>query len=308
MKQLYDLFEKDSYKHLKMSCVYKLSTPNNNLCYIGSTINYAKRMKDHRNDLIKKRHVASYLQNVVSKYLECYTEILECVEKSQLLNREKFYIDKFKPRYNTIKDPTTQLNSNATSTPVYQYGLDGIYIRFWKSVNEVNRKLGIQVSPSLNKNNRSAGKYQWRTFKVKNIDSYKSNQGVENTIHVYDILGKYIKSLTMYEIQEKYYPEFTINQVRNRVNNQCANFKSINRLRFSKDKVSELDNSINKKHKKGYIVIQYDSNMNYINAYDSIEEAQRQLNVKSIYDNIIGKTRLVNKQYIFKILDGPVIQ
>jgi predicted GIY-YIG superfamily endonuclease len=308
MKQSYDLFEKDSYKHLKMSCVYKLSTPHNNLCYIGSTINYAKRMKDHRNDLIKKRHVASYLQNVVSKYSKCYTEILECVKESQLLDREKFYIDKFKPRYNTIKDPTTQLNNNATSIPVHQYGLDGVYIRSWKSVNEVNRKLDIQVSPSLDKDNRSAGKYQWRTFKTNNINSYKPNQGVENIIHVYDILGKYIESLTMYEIQEKYYPELTITQVRNKVNNQCVNSKSINRLRFSKVKVLQLDNSINKTHKKGYIILQYDSSMNYINAYDSIQEAQRQLNIKSIYDNIIGKTRLVNKQYIFKILDGPVIQ
>jgi group I intron endonuclease len=308
MKQVYNLFEKDSYKHLKMSCVYKLSTPNNNLCYIGSTVNYAKRMKDHRNDLIKKRHVASYLQNVVSKYSECYTEILECVEESQLLKREKFYIDKFKPQYNTIKDPTSQLNNNARSLPIHQYGLDGVYIRSWKSINEVNRKLNIQVSQSLDKNNRSAGKYQWRTFKTKNINSYKASQGVKNIIHVYDILGNYIESLTVYGIQEKYYPKFSITQVRNRVNNQCANSKSINRLRFSKVKLSQLDNSINKTHKKGYIILQYDFNMNYINAFDSIESAQRQLNIKSIYDNIIGKTRLVNKQYIFKILDGPIIQ
>ena len=47
--------------------------------------------------------------------------------------------------------------------------------------------------------------------------------------------------------------------------------------------------------------------MNYIKAYDSIENAQKILGLKSIYDNIIGKTLLVNKQYIFKILDGPLV-
>ena len=77
MKQVYDLFNKDVYKHLKVACIYKLTTPHNNLCYVGSTVNYAKRMKDHRNDLKKKRHASSYLQNVVSKYSECFTEILE---------------------------------------------------------------------------------------------------------------------------------------------------------------------------------------------------------------------------------------
>ena len=41
--------------------------------------------------------------------------------------------------------------------------------------------------------------------------------------------------------------------------------------------------------------------------YRYIEHAQRELNITSVYDNLIGKTRLVNKQYIFKILDGPII-
>ena len=111
----------------------------------------------------------------------------------------------------------------------------------------------------------------------------------------------------MHGIKEKYYTDLTIQQVRNRVNNLCSNSKSINRLRFSKVKTDMLDNSINKNHKKGYIVLQYDLNMNYINVYDSIEHAQRELNITSVYDNLIGKTRLVNKQYIFKILDGPII-
>ena len=307
MKQVYDLFDISAYRHLKLSCIYKLSTPNNNLCYIGSTVNYAKRMKDHRNALKNNRHTAHYLQNVVNKHSECSTEILELVDESELLQREKFYIDKLKPCYNTIKDPTTQINNDATSKPVYQYGLDGNYIRSWKSLSAINRKLDIQVSPALDKKHRSAGKYQWRTYKTKVIDSYKANQGLENIIHVYDILGRYVESVTMYGIKEKYYTDLTIQQVRNRVNNLCSNSKSINRLRFSKVKTDMLDNSINKNHKKGYIVLQYDLNMNYINIYDSIEHAQRELNITSVYDNLIGKTRLVNKQYIFKILDGPII-
>jgi hypothetical protein len=111
----------------------------------------------------------------------------------------------------------------------------------------------------------------------------------------------------MNDIKLKYYNNLSIQQVRNRVNILCKTSKSINRLRFSKFLAKQLDNSVNTLHKKGFIILQYDLKMNYIEAYDSIEDAQKTLGLNSIYDNIIGKTRLVNKQYIFKILNGPVI-
>lgn len=305
---LFDLFDGKMYKDLKLSCIYKLCTPCNNLCYIGSTVNFTKRMKDHRNDLKGNRHVSKHMQNVINKYgLNCTTEILEVVEEYNLLEREKYYIEKCNPKYNTIKDPTTQLNNPGTSKKIYQYDLNGNYIQEWKSVNSVNRKLNIQVSPALNKEQRSAGNYQWRTYKVDKINPYIPNQGVKNLIHVYNILGNYIASMTMHEINLKYYKHLSIQQVRNRVNNLCKTSKSIDGLRFSNSLTTQLDNSTNRFHKKGFIILQYDSEMNYIRAYDSIENAQKILGVKSIYDNIIGKTRLVNKQYIFKILDGPLV-
>jgi hypothetical protein len=265
-------------------------------------------MKDHRNDLKNKKHVSKHMQNVINKYgLNCTTEILEVVEESKLLEKEKYYIEKYNPKYNTIKDPTTQINNPSTSKKIYQYNLNGDYIQDWKSVNSVNRKLNIQVSPALDKEQRSAGNYQWRTYKIDKINPYIPNQSVKNLIHVYDILGNYIESITMYNIKLKYYKHLSIQQVRNRVNNLCKTSKSIDGLRFSNNLVTQLDNSTNLFHKKGFIILQYDSEMNYVRAYDSIENAQKMLGLKSIYDNIIGKTRLVNKQYIFKILDGPLV-
>ena len=305
---LFDLFNGKMYKDLKLSCIYRLSTSCNSLCYIGSTINFTKRMKDHRNDLKNKKHVSKHMQNVINKYgLNCTTEILEVVEESKLLEKEKYYIEKYNPKYNTIKDPTTQINNPSTSKKIYQYNLNGDYIQDWKSVNSVNRKLNIQVSPALDKEQRSAGNYQWRTYKIDKINPYIPNQSVKNLIHVYDILGNYIESITMYNIKLKYYKHLSIQQVRNRVNNLCKTSKSIDGLRFSNNLVTQLDNSTNLFHKKGFIILQYDSEMNYVRAYDSIENAQKMLGLKSIYDNIIGKTRLVNKQYIFKILDGPLV-
>lgn len=309
MKQKYNLFNTRTYTHLKVSCVYKITTTYNNLCYIGSTLSFTKRMKDHRNLLKNDKHTAHYLQNVVNKYRDpVYAEILEYVNEKDLLNREKYYIDLYKPRYNTILDPTTQKNNNATSKKVYQYDLNGFFIKSWKSLSSVNRELNIQVFPALDKINRSAGHYQWRTFKLNKIKPYKAKQGVEKLIHVYTIWGKYKESLTLNDIHETYYQNLTIQQVRNRVNNQCNNSKSILKLRFSRIKINQLDNSINCTHKRNYIIIQYDKNMNYIEIYDTLENAQRTLKLTSIYDNLSGKTRLVNNQYIFKKLNGSHLQ
>jgi hypothetical protein len=249
------------------------------------------------------------MQNVINKYgFYCNAEILEVVDQNNLLEREKYYIQKLDPIYNTIKDPTTQLNNSATSKKIYQYTLQGNYLAEWESINSVERNLDIQVSPALDKNNRSAGGYQWRTYKKDIICRYTASQGHTHEIYVYDILGNYMETLTMRDIQARYYPKLSITQVRNRINNQCKTSKSINKLRFSKAYTDRLDNNINTAHAKGYIILQYDLKMNYIDAHDSIESAQKKLGVTSIYDNLIGKTKTVNKQYKFKVLNGSLIQ
>lgn len=304
----FNLFNFSEYRKLKISCIYKLTTPYNNLFYIGSTNNFAKRMKDHRNYLKGNKHVAKHFQNVINKYgFNCTAEIIEKVEESMLLEKEKYYIELYKPQYNTILDPTSQLNNPSTSKIIYQYTLEGDYLKEWKSVNSVNRKLNIQVSPALNKVNRSAGNFQWRTFKIDKIKPYKANQGVTISIYVYDIFGNFIEKSTIYKIQKKYYKEWSIKEVRNKINTLCKTSKSHNKLRYSKQFFEVLDNTKNPEHKKGAIVLQYDDKMNFIDAYDSIELAQKKLGLKSIYDNIIGKTKLVNKKYKFKLLDSPFI-
>jgi hypothetical protein len=306
--QIFDLFNFSEYRKLKISCIYKLTTPYNNLFYIGSTNNFAKRMKDHRNYLKNNNHVAKYFQNVINKYgFNCKTEIIEEVDESILLEKEKYYIKLYKPKYNTILDPTTQINNPSTSKIIYQYTLEGDYLKQWKSIGSVNRKLNIQVTPALNKMNRSAGNFQWRTFKKDKIEPYKANQGVEVSIYVYDIFGNFIEESTIYKIQKKYYKDLNITEVRNKVSHLCKTSKSHNKLRYSKKFFEKLDNTKNPQHKKGAIVLQYDLEMNFIDAYDSIQSAQKKLGLTSILDNITGKTKSVNKQYKFKLLDSPFI-
>ena len=46
-----------------------------------------------------------------------------------------------------------------------------------------------------------------------------------------------------------------------------------------------------KLHKKGYLVVQYDLKMNFIKIWESSGTAEKALKLKSIYDNICGKTK-----------------
>jgi hypothetical protein len=77
--------------------------------------------------------------------------------------------------------------------------------------------------------------------------------------------------------------------------------KSLLGYRFSLNKVEKLDNSLNKLQKKGFIIIQYNLNMEFIKIWGTIKEAEDALKLTSIYDNICGKTKKCG-QYIFKKL------
>lgn len=176
------------HKFSRIPVVYKLITVHNNLFYIGSTHDMYKRMKDHRNDLKGNRHCSSHMQNVYNKY-QCVVlvEILETftpgIGRMEILQREEYYINRFNPKYNTVKTPTKRFHTGTTKT-VHQYDLEGNFIKTWNSVREIIRTIRVQVSPALNKINRSTGGYQWTTTKVTNLGQYKANQGVLQPLKV----------------------------------------------------------------------------------------------------------------------------
>lgn len=52
----------------KVSCIYKITTVHDNLVYIGSALSFKKRMKDHKNSLLHKKHHNYKMQNAFNKY------------------------------------------------------------------------------------------------------------------------------------------------------------------------------------------------------------------------------------------------
>lgn len=85
-----------------MSGIYAILNLINGKCYIGSAKNFRKRWYSHHRNLNKNEHENSYLQKAWNKYkqLNFIFVILEFCEFEILIEREQFYIDIIKPKYN----------------------------------------------------------------------------------------------------------------------------------------------------------------------------------------------------------------
>jgi len=85
-----------------LSGIYKIVNKINNKFYLGSSKNLEKRWIQHKSNLEKDNHINIILQRAWNKYGQNNFEfiILESCEESKLFEREQFYIDTLKPKYN----------------------------------------------------------------------------------------------------------------------------------------------------------------------------------------------------------------
>jgi group I intron endonuclease len=299
-------FFKNYHNFPRTSGIYKITTLHNGHFYIGSSLSLKKRMKDHRNALKNNIHHVLYMQKVYNKYGESNFVVefikihpvifkLNSVEHLSLLQEEEDFITNLCPKYNTHKTPTSQKN-NSNSKKIYQYTKDGIFIKEWASAREVIRQLGIQPQNGLRNTGscRSSGGYRWSYLKKDNLDVYISNSGCDmrTLCSVYDLFGK--KLISFNSIQEcvNYFNKIECSCSYQELRGYMYNSKAwLNKYRFALGDVLQLDNSINKSHRRGYIILQYDINHNFIKIWGNTELAQKELNLSAIYDNISGKTK-----------------
>ena len=82
----------------KICGIYKIKNIKNNKIYIGSSIDIQRRWKEHISDLQHNKHPNTHLQNSWNKYGKenFIFEILEKCDSDCLLEKEQYYIDKYK--------------------------------------------------------------------------------------------------------------------------------------------------------------------------------------------------------------------
>ena len=85
--------------------IYKISNTINDRIYIGSAVDFKRRIYVHKHRLLNNKHNI-ILQNHVNKYGidTLLFEIVEYVDcKENLLTREQFYLDTLNPYFNICK-------------------------------------------------------------------------------------------------------------------------------------------------------------------------------------------------------------
>jgi len=109
---------------MKKLGIYQIKNIITNDIYIGSCSNYNVRKGSHLCILRQNKHHSVILQRAFNKYKEenfVFKLIEELPDNTKLIEREQYYIDLLKPKYNIC--PTAGSNLNRIFTDVHKQNL-----------------------------------------------------------------------------------------------------------------------------------------------------------------------------------------
>ena len=177
---------KNTYK------IYKYTNLINGKIYIGQTIGDLTYRAGHNGYKYRK---CPYFYNAIQKYgwKNFTSEILQDnLTRTQANELEIEYIKKFNSQnpeigYNISDGGNT---NSVLRKKLYQYSLDGEYIKEWESLSEATRFYNSSIDPLL----RNSLGYQWSYEKVDKMPPIKNynNLGVEKKVYKYDLDGNFI--------------------------------------------------------------------------------------------------------------------
>lgn len=201
----------------KKSGVYKIINNINGKFYVGSAVNLKGRWNTHKSSLINNKHYNKFLQRSFNKhgYSAFSFIILEYCSFDKLIEREQYYIDNLNPIYNISKNAGNCLGvkhsgesnykrgswnrgkigaKHNSSKPIYQYTLDGDFLKKWDSGMDIERFYNIDIGniQSVLKKNKFATncKFIWcKTFEGNKIEKmvYRDRKSTLKPIAMYDL-------------------------------------------------------------------------------------------------------------------------
>jgi group I intron endonuclease len=190
------------------NCVYLIKNTLNNKVYIGSAVNFKKRIISHCNLLKKNKHHSSKLQNSWNKYGEnlfVYGILEENIILTELINREQYFIDFFnssKNGFNILPNAGTNFGNKWSKEtklnyskikkllklgePVIQYDLNGNKVNEFPNMRIASKSLKLKNACNIGlccrKKKNTVGGFKWeyknkekqkiygfQEFEIKNI-------------------------------------------------------------------------------------------------------------------------------------------
>lgn len=122
------------------SGIYVIRNLTNFKFYIGSAKNLDARFSRHKFDFYNNCHHNIHLQRAFNLYGASVFEfgILEYCEKGALVEREQFYIDKYKPQYNILEKAYSRVGSTHSNKTKLKMSI--------KAKGRVSPRKGVKLS------------------------------------------------------------------------------------------------------------------------------------------------------------------
>ena len=148
--------------------IYKITNKTNEHCYIGQSTDIERRWKCHISNASAK-NIADYnypLQKAFRKYgIEKFSfEILKLCKKSELLDWEVYFYDKYRPQYNQIRP-----NENPVFNPTIEARRQAIF-----QTEEYKKKCSRKPSAETRKKVSESLKNSVKHKQTHNTAEYKA--------------------------------------------------------------------------------------------------------------------------------------
>jgi len=202
-----------------MGYIYKVINTINEDFYIGQTRSKPlKRLYQHKADAkkaLKNGYNTSKFHNAMNFYgKENFTiVVIEEVINDELDTREVYWISELKPKYNIYPggrsrgeykgrvstDAMKQATIDALSIKTFQYSLEGLFIKEWKTSREAadwlgHRKYIKNINATMNNKQPTTGGYMWfKEYQGEIIQPFISNRGGIRKVAQYTMSGELIK-------------------------------------------------------------------------------------------------------------------
>ncbi len=258
--------------------IYQIKAKHNNKVYIGSSNNLQYRKSCHFSRLKRNVHHSPHLQSVYNKYgkenLE-FSIIEELFDENDLISKEQYYLDLHqsynrKFGYNICKIAGIK---SVIEKKIYQYDLEGNFIREWESTRkaEIETKIKTINSSTIGIYNSSGG-FQWKYFYKLKIPS------VLKLYCCYDKNGDFYKYFTSNKDASEFFElKSKLNFQRCIKNNttECGYFWRVwDTYNFEKKIITKERSRYCRK------ILQFDQNGKTVAKFNSLTDAANSINVQ----------------------------
>lgn len=186
--------------------IYLLRDPNTKeVKYVGKTAtSLPERLVSHLHESYhKKRKQMVFKGKWILSLLEVnqipIIELIEEVLPEDSSNREKYWIRNYEEccsLFNAMFSTKNFIHREDLHKKVFQYDLNGNFISEWKSLTEVESKLGIptgNIIQSCKGKRKLGGKFIWRYYMLDKVNEYKIDS-FKKPVFSYDFDGNFVKA------------------------------------------------------------------------------------------------------------------